>query len=66
MISGGIAPDLRKVPADQDGDDLFSERMHKGAQRNGATDDAEVFFGLLPNEELWAIRAYIISKNIPE
>ena len=65
MISGGIAPDLRKVPADQEGDDLFSERMHKGAQRNGAT-MMPVFFGLLPNEELWAIRAYIISKNIPE
>lgn len=65
MISGGIAPDLRKVPADQEGDDLFSERMHNGAQRNGATVMPK-FFGLLPNEELWAIRAFMISKNIPE
>ena len=65
MISGGIAPDLRKVPADQEGDDLFSERMHHGAQRNGATVMPQ-FFGLLPNEELWAIRAFMISKNIPE
>jgi cytochrome c-550 PedF len=65
MISGGIAPDLRKVPADQEGDDLFTERMHKGAQRNGVT-MMPVFYGLLPNEELWAIRAFMISKNIPE
>ena len=65
MISGGIAPDLRKVPADQEGDDLFTERMHQGAQRNGTTVMPK-FYGLLPNEELWAIRAFMISKNIPE
>ena len=65
MISGGIAPDLRKVPADQEGDDLFSLRMHEGAQRNGATMMPK-FYSLLPNEELWAIRAFMISKNIPE
>ena len=65
MISGGIAPDLRKVPADQEGDDLFSLRMHKGAQRDGMT-EMPVFYGLLPQETLWAIRAYMVSKNIPE
>ena len=65
MISGGIAPDLRKVPSDQEGDDLFTQRMHEGAQRNGVTMMPK-FFGLLPNEELWAIRAFMISKNIPE
>lgn len=65
MISGGIAPDLRKVPADQEGDDLFTTRMHEGAQRNGVTMMPK-FYGLLPNEELWAIRAFMISKNIPE
>lgn len=65
MITGGIAPDLRKVPVDQEGDDLFSERMQNGAQRNGATMMPK-FAGLLPQEELWAIRAFMISKNIPE
>ena len=65
MISGGIAPDLRKVPAGEEGDDLFSERMHHGAHRNGMQVMPQ-FYGLLPNEELWAIRAYMISKNIPE
>lgn len=65
MISGGIAPDLRHVPTDQEGDDLFIERMHKGAQRNGMT-LMPVFNGLLPQETLWAIRAYMVSKHIED
>ena len=65
MITGGIAPDLRKVPKDQEGDDLFSKRMQEGAERNGVTMMPK-FAGLLPQEELWAIRAFMISKNIPE
>ena len=62
MISGGIAPDLRRVPTDQEGDDLFKERMQKGAQRNGMT-LMPVFNGLLPQETLWAVRAFMVSKH---
>jgi cytochrome c-550 PedF len=65
MISGGIAPDLRHVPLDQEGDDLFSERMQKGATRNGTT-MMPIFAGLLPQEALWSIRAFMVSKHIPD
>lgn len=65
MISGGIAPDLRHVPLGQEGDELFSERMQHGAKRNDVT-MMPVFFGLLPQEALWSIRAYMISKHIDD
>ena len=65
MISGGIAPDLRRVPSDQEGDDIFKERMQKGAQRNGTT-MMPVFNGLLPQETMWAVRAYMVSKHIED
>ena len=65
MISGGIAPDLRSVPLGQEGDDLFLERMKSGAKRNGTT-VMPVFSGLLPQEALWAIRALMVSKNVPD
>ena len=57
-----FAPDLRRVPTDQEGDDLFKERMQKGAQRNGMT-LMPVFNGLLPQETLWAVRAFMVSKH---
>ena len=65
MISGGIAPDLRYVPLGQEGDEIFIERMHKGAQRNGMT-MMPVFNGLLPQETLWAVRAYMVSKHVED
>lgn len=65
MISGGIAPDLRHVPLGQEGDDLFKERMHNGAMRNGMTLMPK-FAGLLPQETLWAVRAYMVSKHIED
>ena len=63
MISGGIAPDLRYVPLGQEGDDLFKERMLNGVQRNGTTMMPK-FAGLLPQETLWSVRAYMVSKHI--
>lgn len=65
MISGGIAPDLRHVPLGQEGDDLFKERMENGATRNGTTMMPK-FAGLLPQEALWSIRAYMVSKHIED
>ena len=65
MISGGIAPDLRHVPLDEEGDELFKERMLHGAQRNGTTLMPQ-FAGLLPQEALWAVRAYMVSKHIED
>lgn len=65
MISGGIAPDLRHVPLGQEGDDIFKTRMQNGAQRNGMT-LMPVFNGLLPQEELWAVRAFMVSKHVED
>ena len=65
MISGGIAPDLRHVPLGQEGDDIFKERMQHGAIRNGMT-MMPVFNGLLPQETLWAVRAFMVSKHIED
>jgi len=65
MISGGIAPDLRHVPTGQEGDDIFLTRMQQGAQRNGMT-LMPIFSGLLPQETLWAVRAFMVSKHIDD
>lgn len=65
MISGGIVPDLRHVPLGQEGDDLFKTRMQKGAQHNGTT-VMPVFNGLLPQETLWSIRSFMVSKHIED
>lgn len=65
MISGGIAPDLRHVPLGQEGDDLFKERMTVGAQRNGMTLMPK-FLGLLPQETLWSIRSFMVTKHIED
>ena len=63
MISGGIAPDLRYVPLGQEGDDIFKDHVENGVQRNGTTMMPK-FAGLLPQETLWAVRAFMVSKHI--
>lgn len=63
MISGGIAPDLRYVPLGQEGDDIFKDHVEHGVQRNGMTMMPK-FAGLLPQETLWAVRAFMVSKHI--
>ena len=63
MISGGIAPDLRYVPLGQEGDDIFKDHVQNGVQRNGTTMMPK-FAGLLPQETLWAVRAFMVSKHI--
>jgi cytochrome c-550 PedF len=57
-ISGGIAPDLRMLPTGQEGDEIFLQRI-----RNGATRDGRVYMppfeGILTQEAMWAIRAWL-------
>ena len=65
MISGGIAPDLRHVPLGQEGDDVFKDHVQNGVQRNGTTMMPK-FAGLLPQETLWAVRAFMVSKHIED
>jgi cytochrome c-550 PedF len=59
-VSGGIAPDLRLLPADEEGDEWFMMRVRNGAIRNGVTYMPK-FEGLLSQEAMWSIRAWLIT-----
>lgn len=60
--SGGIAPDLRYLPAGKDGDEYFQMRIRNGSVRNGVTYMPS--FGSIFNEEaIWAIRSYLDSVH---
>ncbi len=59
--SGGLAPDLRYLEEDADGDAWFLNRIRRGAHVNGVTKMPK-FEGLLSQEAMWAIRAYIDSR----
>ncbi len=60
-ISGGIAPDLRELEEDWDGDDWYKERVTNGAVRDGRV-YMPPFKDLINQEGLWAIRTYIDSR----
>jgi cytochrome c-550 PedF len=59
-VSGGIAPDLRFLDDGIEGDEWFIERSRGGAVRNGNV-YMPPFEGVLNQEAMWAIRAYIMS-----
>lgn len=59
--SGGIAPDLRWLEDDLEGDEWYIYRVRNGAIRNGVTYMPR-FEGLLSQEAMWAIRAYINAQ----
>lgn len=61
VISGGIAPDLRGLEKNAEGDAWFLNRIRKGATING---DFKMppFEKLMSQEAMWAIRAYIESR----
>lgn len=60
-ISGGISPDLRNLEDNDDGDSWFITRVRGGATQNGVT-KMPAFEGILSQEAMWAIRAYIVSR----
>ena len=63
-VSGGIAPDLRELPDDLEGDEWYIYRVRNGAVRNGVTympKFAESDGGPLSQEALWAIRAWLLT-----
>jgi cytochrome c-550 PedF len=60
-ISGGIAPDLRLLEEDYDGDSWYQERVRNGAVRDGRV-YMPPFEGIINQEGLWAIRTYIDSR----
>jgi len=57
-ISGGIAPDLRYLPLDDEGDEIFMQRVRKGAVRDGRV-YMPPFEGTLSQEAMWAIRSWL-------
>ena len=57
-ISGGIAPDLRSLPAGDEGDEVFMQRIRKGAVRDGRV-YMPPFEGTLSQEAMWAIRTWL-------
>lgn len=61
-ISGGIAPDLRALPADYDGDEWYIYRVQNGAVRNGAVYMPKMTEHL-NQEALWAIRTWLESVS---
>ena len=60
-VSGGIAPALRELEEDWDGDDWYKERVTNGAVRDGRV-YMPPFKALINQEGLWAIRTYIDSR----
>lgn len=61
VVSGGLAPDLRLLSADDDGDEWFLERYRNGMTQNGTT-KMPPFGVLLGQETAWAIRTYVESR----
>jgi len=57
-VSGGIAPDLRILPYDAEGDEWYVYRVREGAIRNGVA-YMPSFEGILSQEALWTIRAWL-------
>lgn len=61
-ISGGIAPDLRKLDLEADTDVYFLESVRGGKVRNGAV-YMPPFKDVLPQEAIWAIKAYLETRR---
>lgn len=61
-VSGGIAPDLRHLPKGDEGDEIYVMRVRKGSSRDGRV-YMPPFEGILSQEALWAIRAWLESVH---
>ncbi len=59
--SGGLAPDLRALPPDDESDGWFLSRVLNGAVRDERV-KMPPFQGLLSQEAIWAIRSYIDAQ----
>lgn len=62
VVSGGIAPDLRRLPVDAETDEYFLQSVRRGKSRNGAI-YMPPFEGILTQEAIWAIRAYVETRH---
>ncbi len=60
-VSGGLAPDLRYLEAEEYGDEWYVERFRHGYTQNGIT-KMPAFGELLGQKAAWAIRTYIETR----
>ncbi len=60
-VSGGLAPDLRYLEANFDGDEWYIERYRNGYTMNGVT-KMPGFGDVLGQKAAWAIRTYIETR----
>ncbi|MFC3169048.1 cytochrome c-550 PedF [Paracoccus fontiphilus] len=60
-ISGGLAPDLRYLEANEFGDEWFLDRILHGYEQNGAV-KMPPFEGILNQQAIWAIRTYVETR----
>jgi electron transport complex protein RnfC len=60
-ISGGLAPDLRFLEAEEYGDEWFIERFRNGYTQNGIT-RMPAYEELLGQKAAWAIRTYVETR----
>ena len=63
-VSGGIAPDLRKLTPGDD-DEYFLGRVMSGAVRNDVT-YMPPFGEVFSQEAIWAIRSWLDAVAIPQ
>ncbi|MQQ08817.1 cytochrome c-550 PedF [Epibacterium sp. SM1979] len=61
VVSGGLAPDLRYLEAEEYGDEWYMERFRTGYTQNGIT-KMPAFGDLLGQKAAWAIRTYIETR----
>ena len=62
-VSGGIAPDLRYLPAGDEGDGYFTMAVRNGKVRDGRVYMPK-FEGILSQEGLWTIRSWLETVRI--
>lgn len=60
-VSGGLAPDLRFLEAEEYGDEWFVERFRHGYTQDGTT-KMPAFGDILGQKAGWAIRTYIETR----
>lgn len=61
VVSGGLAPDLRFLEAEEYGDEWYVERYRTGYTQGGIT-KMPAFGELLGQDAAWAIRTYIETR----
>ncbi|MBP2238123.1 cytochrome c-550 PedF [Sinorhizobium kostiense] len=60
-VSGGLAPDLRFLEAEEYGDEWFVERFRHGYTQDGTT-KMPAFGDVLGQKAAWAIRTYVETR----